>query len=62
MGLILRVLDLCSPHSIIGPVAEALAEANGLDPVDPSYFFTELRHKQWLDKMETRQVGHRGSL
>ena len=41
----------------LGPVAEGLAKANGLDPVDPSYFFTELRHKQWLDKMKTRQVG-----
>ena len=41
----------------LGSVAEALAEANGLDPVDSSYFSTELRHKQWLDNMKARQVG-----
>ena len=33
-----------------GREAELLAERHGLAPVDKEYFYTELRHKQWLEE------------
>ncbi|CAL8476674.1 isoaspartyl peptidase/L-asparaginase family protein [Caballeronia sp. S22] len=43
-----RVLDVSDHVMFTAEGAEAFAAAQGLDLVDPSYFFTEARHQQWL--------------
>lgn len=43
-----RVLDVSDHVMFTAEGAEAFAAAQGLDLVDPSYFYTEARHQQWL--------------
>jgi len=44
-----------SPHvMMIGKGAEKFAEEQGLEIVDPSYFFDSTRYKQWLKARETK--------
>ncbi|SAK54454.1 peptidase T2, asparaginase 2 [Caballeronia temeraria] len=42
-----RVLDVSDHVMFTGAGAEAFAEAQGLEFVDPSYFYTEARYQQW---------------
>jgi beta-aspartyl-peptidase (threonine type) len=48
-----RVLDVSDHVMFTGPGAEAFAAAQGLEFVDPSYFYTEARHQQWLNARGT---------
>lgn len=43
-----RVLDVSEHVMFTAAGAEAFAEAQGLEFVDPSYFYTEARHQQWM--------------
>jgi beta-aspartyl-peptidase (threonine type) len=43
-----RVLDVSDHVMFTAAGAEAFAEAQGLEFVDPSYFYTEARHQQWM--------------
>jgi L-asparaginase / beta-aspartyl-peptidase len=43
-----RVLDVSDHVMFTGAGAQAFAEAQGLECVDPSYFYTEARHQQWM--------------
>ncbi|SPB12927.1 isoaspartyl peptidase [Caballeronia novacaledonica] len=43
-----RVLDVSDHVMFTAAGAEAFAAAQGLELVDPSYFYTEARHQQWL--------------
>ncbi|SAK56576.1 peptidase T2, asparaginase 2 [Caballeronia calidae] len=43
-----RVLDVSDHVMFTGAGAEAFAEAQGLEFVEPSYFYTEARYQQWL--------------
>ena len=43
-----RVLEASEHVMFTGAGAEAFAVAQGFEPVDPSYFHTDARHKQWL--------------
>ena len=44
-----RLVMKKSPHVMLaGKGAEAFAKHNGLEIVDPSYFYNEIRHQQWL--------------
>ncbi|SAK74926.1 isoaspartyl peptidase/L-asparaginase family protein [Caballeronia ptereochthonis] len=43
-----RVLDVSEHVMFTGAGAEAFAQAQGLELVDPSYFRTEARYQQWL--------------
>ncbi|KXV11727.1 isoaspartyl peptidase [Caballeronia megalochromosomata] len=43
-----RVLDVSDHVMFTAAGAEAFAQAQGLEFVDPSYFYTEARHQQWL--------------
>jgi len=55
-----RVLD-CSEHVMFaGAGAEAFAAAQGLALVEPSYFYTEARYRQWMQAREqsTRMLDH----
>ena len=44
-----RVLEKSEHVLFTGAGAEAFAAAQGLEFVDPSYFHTEARHRQWLN-------------
>ncbi|WP_250500362.1 isoaspartyl peptidase/L-asparaginase [Caballeronia sp. GAWG1-5s-s] len=44
-----RVLDVSEHVMFTGAGAEAFAQAQGLQFVDPSYFHTDARYQQWLD-------------
>lgn len=44
-----RVLDKSEHVLFTGAGAEAFAAAQGLEFVDPAYFHTEARHRQWLN-------------
>ncbi|QSN63633.1 isoaspartyl peptidase/L-asparaginase family protein [Caballeronia sp. M1242] len=44
-----RVLDVSEHVMFTGAGAEAFAQAQGLEFVDPSYFHTDARYQQWLD-------------
>ncbi|WP_175941188.1 isoaspartyl peptidase/L-asparaginase [Caballeronia sp. BCC1704] len=44
-----RVLDVSEHVMFTGAGAEAFAQAQGLQFVDPSYFHTDARFQQWLD-------------
>jgi L-asparaginase / beta-aspartyl-peptidase len=43
-----RVLDVSDHVMFTAAGAEAFAQAQGLEFVDPSYFYTEARHQQWM--------------
>ncbi|MCE4544938.1 MULTISPECIES: isoaspartyl peptidase/L-asparaginase family protein [unclassified Caballeronia] len=43
-----RVLDVSEHVMFTAAGAEAFAQAQGLEFVDPSYFYTEARHQQWM--------------
>ena len=49
-----RVLDHSEHVLFTGPGAEAFAAAQGLEFVDPSYFHTDARYRQWLTARGTQ--------
>lgn len=48
-----RVLDVSEHVMFTGAGAEAFAQAQGLQFVDPSYFHTDARYQQWLSARGT---------
>nr|CAG8535090.1 7330_t:CDS:2 [Entrophospora candida] len=52
------LLDADNPHVFLGGVeAENYAKVNGLELVDPKYFWTEKRWKQHLEGLEKKKKG-----
>ena len=51
-----RVLDVSDHVMFTAAGAEAFAQAQGLELVEPSYFYTEARHEQWLKARGTSRV------
>ncbi|MDR5856774.1 isoaspartyl peptidase/L-asparaginase [Caballeronia sp. LZ062] len=49
-----RVLDVSDHVMFTAAGAEAFAEAQGLEFVDPSYFHTDARYQQWLNARGTQ--------
>lgn len=52
------MLDFPAPALIIGTAADELAETNGLDMVDNSYFTTDSRRLYWEAKMNKLLENH----
>ncbi|KXG54682.1 Peptidase T2, asparaginase 2 [Penicillium griseofulvum] len=53
-----KMLDFPAPALIIGNAADELAETNGLDMVDNSYFTTDSRRVYWEAKMNKLLENH----
>jgi beta-aspartyl-peptidase (threonine type) len=51
-----RVLDASDHVMFTAAGAEAFAEAQGLEFVEPSYYYTEARHQQWLKARGTSRT------